>query len=205
MAAPTSSKVRERTRRARIWRLVLILGLIDFYLWYRYLTDNPSGCRPSDRRRSSSCHLLAVRRGRADDVDAAVQRGSPHQVVRPEEIEIGLDQVAGPRRPGGRGRPDPRRVPRLRDLPRSAGRQPAARILFEGPPGTGRRSSPRRWPSRPACVPLHRRAGVPVDVVRRDELEDPVVLPAPAQARRKEGARSGSSRRSTRSAANAAG
>ena len=34
-------KVRERTRRRRIWRLVLILGLIDFYLWYRYLTDNP--------------------------------------------------------------------------------------------------------------------------------------------------------------------
>ena len=41
MAAPTSSRSVSGPRRRRIWRLVLILGLIDFYLWYRYLTDNP--------------------------------------------------------------------------------------------------------------------------------------------------------------------
>ncbi|HEU4355517.1 MAG TPA: hypothetical protein VFT27_08005, partial [Actinomycetota bacterium] len=34
-------RVREKTRRRRLWRLVLFLGLFDGYLWYRYLTNNP--------------------------------------------------------------------------------------------------------------------------------------------------------------------
>jgi hypothetical protein len=34
-------RIRERTRRRRLWRLILILGLVDGYLWYRYLTNNP--------------------------------------------------------------------------------------------------------------------------------------------------------------------
>src|SRR5512144_630851 len=35
------NRVREKTRKRRLTRLILILALIDFYLWYRYLTDNP--------------------------------------------------------------------------------------------------------------------------------------------------------------------
>src|SRR3990172_1108570 len=34
-------KVRERTRKRRLWRLLIILTLLDGYLWYRYLSDNP--------------------------------------------------------------------------------------------------------------------------------------------------------------------
>ena len=34
-------KVREQTRRRRLWRLIVVLRLVDGYLWYRYLTDNP--------------------------------------------------------------------------------------------------------------------------------------------------------------------
>ena len=35
------NKVREKTRRRRLTRLIVVLALVDFYLWYRYLTDNP--------------------------------------------------------------------------------------------------------------------------------------------------------------------
>ena len=35
------SKVREKTRRRRLARLIVVLLLFDFYLWYRYLTHNP--------------------------------------------------------------------------------------------------------------------------------------------------------------------
>src|SRR3990172_12655796 len=34
-------KVRERTRKRRLWRLLIVLSLFDGYLWYRYLTHNP--------------------------------------------------------------------------------------------------------------------------------------------------------------------
>ena len=47
------SKVREKTRKRRVARLIVALLLFDFYLWYRYLTDNPFK-RRSARRRSSS-------------------------------------------------------------------------------------------------------------------------------------------------------
>ena len=35
------NKVREKTRKRRVARLIVVLLLIDSYLWYRYLTDNP--------------------------------------------------------------------------------------------------------------------------------------------------------------------
>jgi hypothetical protein len=35
------SRVREKTRKRRLARLIVGLLLFDAYLWYRYLTDNP--------------------------------------------------------------------------------------------------------------------------------------------------------------------
>src|SRR5262245_22588889 len=35
------SRVRERTRKRRLTRLIIFLALFDGYLWYRFLTDNP--------------------------------------------------------------------------------------------------------------------------------------------------------------------
>src|ERR671938_403951 len=34
-------RIRERTRRKRLWKVFGTFGVVDGYLWYRYLTDNP--------------------------------------------------------------------------------------------------------------------------------------------------------------------
>ena len=55
--------------------------------------------------------------------------------------------------------------------------------------GPARPTWPRRWPSRRGSRSCSRRAGVPVDVLREDEREDPLVLQASPQARSQGGRR----------------
>jgi cell division protease FtsH len=132
-------RVRERTRRRRIRRLVLLLGLIDGYLWYRYLTDNPLRL-PSFGPEAviwgpivvlmvliAVMMLMPMFSGR-----------SPHTIVRPEEIEIGLDEVRGLNN-------QVEEVGRTLDVflgyatfRDELGGNPRRGILFEGPPGTGK-------------------------------------------------------------------
>ena len=132
-------RVRERTRRRRIWRLVLILGLIDFYLWYRYLTDNPFRLPTFGPEAIIFLPLLLLFFAIALMMLMPLFSGrSPHQVVRPEEIEIGLDEV-----PGLDNQVD--EVSRTLDVflgyatfRDRLGGNPRRGILFEGPPGTGK-------------------------------------------------------------------
>ena len=113
---------------------------------------------------------------------------SPHSIVRPEQIEVGPDRGQGSRQAGRRGRAHARRVPRLRDVPRRARRQPAPRDPLRGAAGN-RQDLPREGDGQAGgrAVPVHLGARVPVDVVRHDELEDPLVLQALRKAARKEG------------------
>ena len=131
--------------------------------------------------------------------------GRSHTRSCGQEIEIGLDQV-----PGLDDQVD--EVGRTLDVFlgyatfRDQWAATRGADLFEGPPGTGK-TVPRQGDGQAGrrAVPLHRRAGVPVDVVRHDELEGQSFFRRLRKLARKERARSGSSRRSTRSAANAAG
>jgi cell division protease FtsH len=132
-------KVRERTRRRRIWRLVLILGLIDFYLWYRYLTDNPFQLPTLGPEAIIFLPVFLLFLAVFLMMAMPLFSGrSPHQVVRPEEIEIGLDEV-----PGLDTQVD--EVSRTLDVflgyatfRDQLGGNPRRGILFEGPPGTGK-------------------------------------------------------------------
>lgn len=132
-------KVRERTRRRRLWRLILTLGLVDGYLWYRYLTNNPFELPAlgPDWVIWAPILVLVLLIGLMMAMPLFSGR-SPHLIVRPEEIEIGLDEIKGLDT-------QVEEVKRTLDVflgyatfRGELGGNPRRGILFEGPPGTGK-------------------------------------------------------------------
>src|ERR671911_227845 len=133
------SRVRERTRKRRLRRLLLFLGLLDGYLWYRYITDNPLRLPTLGPEAVIwGPMLLLVLVIGIFMLMPMLSGRSPHAVVRPEEIEIGLDEVRGLDNQVDE-------VGRTLDVflgyatfRNELGGNPRRGILFEGPPGTGK-------------------------------------------------------------------
>jgi cell division protease FtsH len=132
-------RIRERTRRKRLWKVFGTFAVVDGYLWYRYLTDNPLRLpalgpewviwAPIGFLFILIVLMMAM---------PLFSGRSPHMVVRPEQIEVGLSDVKGLDTQSDE-------VQRTLDVflgyatfRDELGGNPRRGILFEGPPGTGK-------------------------------------------------------------------
>jgi cell division protease FtsH len=132
-------RIRERTRKKRVRRLILLLGALDVFLWYRYLTHNPIRLPSPGPTWILFLPVLLIFVAILLMMAMPLLSGrSPHMVVRPEDIEVGLTDVRGLD-----GQVD--EVVRTLDVflgyatfRDELGGNPRRGILFEGPPGTGK-------------------------------------------------------------------
>ena len=135
-------KVRERTRRRRLMRLAALLLVI--FVWIVYRSSRHMGFLPGWMHVGDGMSawlpgiLLVVMMGAVLVVPMMVSARSPHVMIRPENIEIGLDQIMGL---------DAQVDEVIRTLNvflgyatfrDVLGGNPRRGILFEGPPGTGK-------------------------------------------------------------------
>jgi ATP-dependent Zn protease len=133
------TRIHQRTKRRRILRLIAIFGAIDLFLWYRYITNNPVGppSLPEDAGLWLPLLFLFLLFAALLLMPLASGR-SPHILIEPEHIEVGLEDVKGL---------DPQMDEVIRTLNvflgyatfrEVLGGNPRRGVLFEGPPGTGK-------------------------------------------------------------------
>jgi cell division protease FtsH len=133
------TRVRDRTRRRKLLRAILLLGALDAFLWFRYMSGNPLHLPslPPDAGIWAPPVLLILVLCAVMLLPLASGR-SPAVMIRPENIETGLRDVKG-------------LDPQVDEVVRSLnvflgyarfrevlGGNPRRGILFEGPPGTGK-------------------------------------------------------------------
>jgi cell division protease FtsH len=134
------SRVRERTRRRRLFRAIVLIGSVDSYLFYRYFQGRPlqRPHLPPDWAQYAPAVVLVVLLGAVLLIPLITSSRSPHMKIRPEHIEVGLSDVRGLD-----GQVD--EVVRSLNVflgyatfREVLGGNPRRGILFEGPPGTGK-------------------------------------------------------------------
>jgi cell division protease FtsH len=133
------SRIRERSRGKRLVRLLVVLGALDLFLWYRTLSGHPLGLPslPADWGIWAPMVILVLLFA-AMMLMPLLSGRSPHVMIRPEHIEVGLQEIQG-------------LAPQVDEVIRSLnvflgyamfrevlGGNPRRGILFEGPPGTGK-------------------------------------------------------------------
>ena len=132
-------RIRERTRRRRLVRAYIFIGILDAYLLFRYVNHQPLTLPtlPPDFIFFLPVILIFLAIGLMMAMPLFSGR-SPHIVVRPEQIELGLTDVKGL---------DTQVDEVVRTLDvflgyatfrKELGGNPRRGILFEGPPGTGK-------------------------------------------------------------------
>jgi cell division protease FtsH len=131
---------RERTRMTRLWRISAIVGIPTALLWYRILEHRPFNvfALPHLNLTLVALFIVPVALIGAMAIMYASYGRSPHQVVRPEQIDVRLSDVVGI---------DIVKAEVVRSLnlflahktfAREMGGRPRRGLLFEGPPGTGK-------------------------------------------------------------------
>jgi ATP-dependent Zn protease len=131
---------RERARLARLSKLLLILSPVMGFMWWRIFSANPIRFPHLTPRMLGFLPLAAliVLLGAALLIPMIASGRSPHVLFRPEEIDVGLDDVKGA----------PVVVEEIikslnlflahKTFHDRMGGNPRRAMLFEGPPGTGK-------------------------------------------------------------------
>ena len=130
---------REKLRRRRLWRLGAILAVPVAWVWYRFFDHNPIVLGLPQINWLLVTPILFFLLLSVGMVAYFVVLGkSPHQVVRPEQIDVRLSDVVGI---------DVIKAEVVRSLnlflshktfSREMGGRPRRGLLFDGPPGTGK-------------------------------------------------------------------
>ena len=133
-------RTRERTRRKRLLRLTVAFSALGAWLWWRALSGDPVGwpALPAVDPLyliSGTFFLVLIFAMLASTL--ATGR-SPHTVIRPEQIDVGLDDVVGI----DVVKSEVVRTLNLflahRTFATQMGGRPRRGVLFEGAPGTGK-------------------------------------------------------------------
>jgi cell division protease FtsH len=134
-------KQRERTKRRRLLRAVVLVSALDAYLWWRYSSGRPIRLPQIPDGFPWEVYLPAMLLIVAIGLMVAMpllSGRSPHITVYPEQVEIGLTEIRGL---------DTQVDEVVRTLDvflgygtfrDELGGTPRRGILFEGPPGTGK-------------------------------------------------------------------
>jgi len=130
---------REKIRRRRLWRVGLVLAVPMAWVWYRFFDHNPIVFGlPTINWLLVTPILFFVLMGIALVVYFVSMGRSPHQVIRPEQIDVRLSDVVGI---------DLVKAEVVRSLnlflahkafAQEMGGRPRRGLLFDGPPGTGK-------------------------------------------------------------------
>jgi cell division protease FtsH len=134
--------IREATRRQRVRRLTMTLGVLGTWLWLRVLTGRPLGFHKPHFGPDTMTWLpglgLMVMLGFVLILPLLAAGKSPHVLYRSSEISVGMDDVRG----AGIIKEEVIRTLDLflayKTFQDTMGGTPRRAILFEGPPGTGK-------------------------------------------------------------------
>ena len=133
------SRIRERARRRRLLRLAIVLGAVDAYLWYRIASGDPVG--PPTLPEEWLVWLPAFLLIGVLVLVMLLPLGSgrsPHLLIRPEHIDVRLEDVRGLDGPVDEVIRSLNVFLGYSTFRERLGGNPRRGILFEGPPGTGK-------------------------------------------------------------------
>jgi ATP-dependent Zn protease len=159
-AAPPSpvetdvARARERGRQRRLRRVLVVVVIVGSWLGWRLATGDPvEPGLPSVDPVYGPAIVIVVMLGAVLLLPMLAAGRSPHVLYRPEEIEVGLDDVVG----AGVVAEEVQRTLELflhsETFQREMGGRPRRGVLFEGPPGTGKTHMAKAM-AREAGVPF---------------------------------------------------